>query len=796
MKVLLRWLQEFVPYEGSASDAAELLERLGFEVAAVDDFSSNVSGIVTAEVREATRHPNADRLSLCRVWDGSQEFSVVCGAPNVKTGQRVAFARLGARLPRGLEIRAAKIRGVESQGMICSASELGLEAHSDGILELPESTAPGQDARHVLGLDDARLELEVTPNRRDALSILGVARELSAGTGLPLKWPEPRVRELDMTQPISVVNEATDLCPRYTARLMREIRVGPSPDWMARRLTHCGIRPINNLVDITNYVLLELGQPLHAFDAVKMKGRHVRIRRSRAGESIHLLDGRTVALPEGTCVIADEARPAALAGIMGGEETCITANTEEIILESAAFAPAAIRLASKAVQTQSESSYRFERGSDWAMVALASRRAAQLIQDHCGGLGFKPVEASGPAPAQVTVKLQTERIRTFLGIDLKDSVAADYLRRLGCIINTGTGQHAVSVPSWRLDLTQEADLMEEIARLHGYDKIPQRSPAIQSTQVPEDPGWVFERRMARLLCGLGFMESCSTSFLSRAAVAPWAAGFGQPTDARPIAMANPLSAEQEVLRTSLVPGLFANAALNFSRQQPGVSLFECGRVFFENMDGRHERKRLALLLAGQQHTPTWRTSSRPADFHDLIGVLESIVHTLHVPNVHTAHHRNPGFHPRRSAVLFSGGISLAWFGELHPDLAEQAGLKHAVLAAEFNLPAIQESLPNQISTIVPSAFPPVHRDLSITLERHIPHERVHKTIRAAAGATLDRLFLIDVYQGDKIGAGRKSMTYSLEFRHPEKTLTDIDVEKVMSRIIIELDKKCGAILRK
>lgn len=796
MKVLYNWLREFVPLEISPKETADTLERLGFEVSGLRLYGEGISNVVVAEVRAVGKHPNADRLSLCKVWDGQTEFSVVCGAANVRAGIRVPFARLGATLPGGVVIKPTKIRSVESQGMICSAEELGLEDASEGILIL-ENTAPlGEDVRQTLSMDDALIEIEVTPNRRDALGVIGIARELAAGLALPLKSPEPRFRELDMTHPITVQNEATDLCPRYIARLVRDLRIGPSPAWMVQRLTRCGIRSINNIVDITNYVLLELGQPLHAFDAVKMKGRQVRIRRSKTDESLLLLDGKTVKLPEGLLVIADEARPAALAGIMGGQESAISEHTQELILESAAFAPGHIRANSKLLDTRSESSYRFERGSDWDMVSLASRRATQLIQELAGGLAFKPVESTVTPPASIVIKLRTERVREFLDIDTKESVIADTFRRLGCIINTGTGQLAVTVPSWRLDLTMEADLMEELARLHGYDQIPQRSPAFKPTSVSEDPLWSFERRLASRLASLGFSETFNYSFLSQVQVAPYVPGLGQPADAVPIAIANPLSQEQAVLRTCLLPGLLQNALLNFHHQASGARLFEISRVFYQDQTGKHEVRRAALLLAGEIAPAQWRAKPKKADFHDMSGTLEAFLQMLHMPNVQFSVLKSPLFHPKRSCTLLSGNTVLGWFGEIHPLLQEQLDTREPLVMAELDVAALHRALPGTTTYVPMSMFPPVLRDVSFITPLATPYEKIAKTLRASGGALLESISLIDLYQGDKIGEDRKSMTVSLTFRNKDKTLVDADVEKVMQRIVVDLEKKCEATLRK
>src|SRR5258708_3610845 len=633
MKVPYSWLKEFVPLDISAEKAAEVLQRLGFEIAGLQRLGGDLSGVVLAEVQDVQKHPNADRLSLCRVTDGQQEFSVVCGAANVRAGIRVPLARIGAVLPNGMKIGPAKLRGIESQGMICSASELGLDAASEGILIMDSQNPLGTDIKSLLNLDDTLIEIEVTPNRRDALSVIGVARELADALNLPLKTPEPRVRELELANGFALSNEAPDLCPRYIARLIRDVRIGPSPDWMVRRLSRCGIRSINNVVDITNYVMLELGQPLHAFDSMKLRGRRLRVRLAREGESLQTLEGKSVKLDLDMLVIADEDKPAAIAGVVGGEPSGITADTSEVILESAAFAPASIRKTSRTLGISTESSYRFERGSDWNAVAVASTRAAQLIQELAGGLGFKPIESAPRPHTPIAIKLQTDRVRQRLGLDIKEATIADILRRLGCVINMGSGQILVTIPSWRMDLSNEADLLEEIARLHGYENIPTRSPSIRWTSVPDSPLWNFERRVSDILVGLGFSEAHNFSFLNAKQITFFTPGFGRPPEALPVPLSNPLSQEHALLRTSLLPGLLQNALTNFHHQLPGANLFELGRIFDQTREGPQEVRRLGLLIAGDILPPHWRQKSRKADFYELLGLVESFFDALRIDGV-------------------------------------------------------------------------------------------------------------------------------------------------------------------
>jgi phenylalanyl-tRNA synthetase beta chain len=797
MKVLYNWLKEFVPLEISPQESAAELARLGFEIADIQLFGGKLEGVVSAEVRECSKHPNADRLSLCKVWDGQKEYSVVCGAPNVQKGQTVAFARVGAILPDGETLRAAKIRGTESQGMICSAKELGLSEEANGILELPADTALGKDVRPLLELNDALIDIDITPNRRDALGILGVARELAAGLNLPLKNLEPRSRELDLaTVTVTVTNEALDLCPRYTARYIRDVKVGPSPEWMVRRLSRCGYRSINNVVDITNYVMHELGQPLHAFDAGRLEGRKIVIRRAAAGETLLTLEGKTANLEEGMLVIADDKKPAALAGVIGGEISAISPETTELVLESAAFAPIPVRRTSKKLGIKTESSYRFERGSDYDMVLFASRRAAQLVQELASGLVTKPIEASLPPHPPVSIKLHTARIKQFLGIEMKDSVAADLLRKLGCEISIGTGQLHVTVPTWRLDLTMEADLLEEIARLHGYDQIPSRNNTIRMTTVSEDRLWSFERQVATLLAGLGYSEACNTSFLNPERASPFIPPLGEKADSQPVALANPLSQDQSALRTSLIPALLDNALLNFHRQNPGVQLFESGRIFFQNQEGRHEGRRLAIVAGGDIRLAHWRQKKKKADYHDLSGAVEALLKALHITQYQYMSSQNKAFHPKRCTTLLAGSRAIGWVGEIHPELLQSLDTTEPLVAAELDTQALLEAAPQQIVYAPPSPFPPVRRDLSMIAPENCPYEKIAKTLRSAGGRDLEALSLIDLYSGDKIGAGKKSLTVSLLFRNKEKTLSDADVDKIFQKMVSELEKKCEATLRK
>jgi len=541
--------------------------------------------------------------------------------------------------------------------------------------------------------------------------------------------------------------------------------------------------------------MLELGQPLHVFDAERLENHHLKIRLAKDQETLLTLEGKTAALKPDMLVIADAKGPVALAGVMGGELSAVQATTQDIVLESAAFAPSSVRRTSKVLGIRSESSYRFERGSDLQMVAFASRRAAQLVQELAGGLGFKPLEASTMPPMPTIIKLQTDKIRQFLGLDLRDAQAAEILRRLGCVINSGTSQLAVTVPSWRLDIVQEADVLEEIARLYGYDNIPARVPTVHLTSVPEATIWDFKRLCATHISALGYFEAMNTSTLSQTQAELFVPGFGQRAEAKPIALANPLSLEQALLRTSLIPGLLQNACLNFQRQIAGVRLFELGRIFYEDSEGKHESNRLGILAAGQWVNPSWRQKAQNASFHDLSGTMEALAQRLRITRLQWSPLRHPAFHPRRAALFMSGKSILAWVGEIHPDLADQLDRKEPMIAGELDVEAwLAASARTAVYQPIP-AFPPINRDLSFVVPIDVTYEKMSRALRSAAGSILESETLIDLYQGEKLGADKKSMTFSLVFRHPERTLVDAEIEKTIAKIRTDIEKQCGAVLR-
>ena len=570
MRISYNWLKEFVEIRETPQKVAEMLTFLGIETSVVPSSGASWKNIITAKVQETTQHPNADKLRVCTVTDGSRQYQVVCGAPNVAPGQTVPFALIGAELPGGLKIKKAKLRGVESEGMICSERELALSEESSGIMVLPETTPVGKPLQEVLGDSDTMLDIEITTNRPDCLSHWGVAREIAAKLQLPVRLPDIQTQELPGS--LSITIKEPQLCTRYIGYLISGVKVGPSPEWMAKRLEKCGLRPINNIVDITNYVLLELGHPLHAFDASRMDGREIVVRRADPGEKITALDGKTYALTDAMLVIADAKEAQAIAGVMGGERSGVTEATATIILESALFAPTSIRRTSKALNLSTDASYRFERGTAWEACEMASWRAANLIAQLAGGHIESRKDEAEQIYHPTHIRIRPERATKILNMEFSKEEIVSRLQCLGLRMKETEEYISASIPSWRQDLTQEIDLIEELARLKGYEHIP-------VTVLPVAPGLTegqkqrsVESIIRERLCALGLTEAINYSFTEEKSLS----SFHLPVEGR---IEHPLSKENEVLRSRLLPGLWKNLILNISQGYETATLFEIGNIF-------------------------------------------------------------------------------------------------------------------------------------------------------------------------------------------------------------------------
>lgn len=803
MRVSYEWLKEMVDLSGvDAEELAESLTRTGVAVDAVEDRDPGVFRVVVGRVKSMEPHPGADKLRVCKVDVGQGDLlQIVCGAPNVAEGQLVPVALEGAKLPGGVRIKRAKLRGVESQGMICSAGELGLPEKmlpkelTEGILVLTEEAEIGGDIRTLLGMDDKVLELDLTPNRSDCLSMIGMAYEAGAVFDRPLNLPEPK--ELPVTGeelPVSVAVESEEDCSVYAAQVVDGLRLGPSPQWMQNRLIAAGIRPINNIVDVTNYVMLEYGQPLHAFDYDRVSGGKILVRRARQGERLETLDGVTRDCDRNTLLITDGEKPLGLAGVMGGANSEVRDETTRVLIESACFHPVLIRRTSRRLGLRSEASNRFEKGVDRNRIVPALKRAVELLVEVAGGRVASPivVESSGEVENKI-ISVRHERIVSLLGVDIREEDVMDIFRRLRFSAKKEGNVYYVEVPSRRNDLSIEVDIIEEVARLYGYNRIP--AVFLQGSQ--SIGGLTREQRLRRVirrtLRHLGLNEAVTYSLTSP----QMEKGLSLHSDARPIPLSRPISDERSVLRTSLLPHLIQVAAYNVHHRQDRVALFEIGRTYLANQepltDLPEERWELAGLWTGPMEPVHWRGQTA-SDFYRVKGVLEALFTRLGIDNVAFQPTRPEGFHPGRTAEIRIDGRFAGVFGQLHPRLADEMDLKDT-FAFQLDLAVLlEESRTDLLFRSIPR-YPASSRDLAIVVDAGIPAAEVEKVIRKAAGEHLESVTLFDVYTGEQVGNEKKSLAYSLVYRAKDRTLTDEEVSKFHQNVVDELEKVFGARLR-
>jgi phenylalanyl-tRNA synthetase beta chain len=820
MKVTLNWLKKYVDFNWSPGELADRLTMLGLEVEAAERFSGEFEGIVVAQVLTRDKHPNADKLSVCRVSDGRGERQIVCGAQNFAAGDKVPLILPGASLParpgeRPFAIKVGKIRGVESQGMMCSAQELGLGDNAAGLMVLGPEAQVGQRLAEHLGRSggDVVYDLEVTPNRPDLNSVLGIAREIAAVTGNPLRVPAAGGASAGSgaaAELVAVRLEDPDLCPRYTARVVRGVRVGPSPDWLRAALERVGLRSINNVVDVTNYVMLEVGQPLHAFDyrlvAAGGDGRPtIVVRRACEGERFVTLDGREHTLDGEMLLIADRARGIALAGVMGGANSEINAGTTDVLIESAYFKPANIRRTAKALGIRTDASYRFERGADPGGTDWASQRCADLIVETAGGelaAGVVDAYPDPVVPRQIT--LRHAKANALLGLDLRPEEIEYYLGQLGLKV-VGRKPHPVGaaaeapepvtfqIPTFRVDLKREADLIEEVCRLHGVERIPATPPrgALGANAYDAVQDALAEAR--RILAGLGLNETQGQTLVGEAA-----ARLALAPGAALVSLANPLSADMTVLRPSLLPGLLDALRHNLSHQNLDVALFEMGRVFLPGADWPAEQRRVAIALTGQRDPGFWTGEGRGArfDLYDLKGVVEDFLEAYGVRGVVYAKRESGTSLFLESAVISLGGkVPLGELGQVLPPLARQYDLRDLVWLAELDLDQVLARR-NVARACKPlPAFPSVRRDVAIVVGEAVTHEAVLGVVKRARAANLESVELFDVFRGRHIPAGQKSMAYALTYRCADRTLVDAEVNAAHEQVVGRLKQELSAVVR-
>ncbi|MEI6713391.1 MAG: phenylalanine--tRNA ligase subunit beta [Verrucomicrobiota bacterium] len=789
MKVSLNWLRELVDFQQDANALSALLTNAGVEVEGVETRGVSIDKVVVAQILSSEQHPNADRLSVCKVEDGSGEpRQIVCGAKNYKVGDKVPLAQAGAVMPGDFKIKVGKLRGVESQGMMCSAKELGLSADADGLLILdPGSTigTPLKDLYH----GDTVLDLEITPNRADLLSHEGIAREVAALTGRVSKLTQVFTPETASGEPVAV---ETSACSFYSARALENVQVGPSPEWLKSRLESLGLRSINNVVDVTNWVMLESGHPLHAFDADKLQGA-LRVRFAKEGESLHALDGKTYQLGTGDVVIADESGPVAIAGVMGGEATGVTEVTKRVVLESAAFESSVIRRTSRGLGLSSDSSYRFERGVDVAGVLRASQRASTLLTEVASaqagalsiGSGSDSVDTGallqGLTPVS-HVPLRLERVTALLGAPVPEARINQILSALG-LSQDGAGW---DVPSFRGDLTREIDLIEEIARVVGIEHFPPTTRARFSPSSDTDRRYDRLMKLRRAAVGQGLFEARSLTLVSEAmAQSPFVKGAV-------LRVKNPLNEDQVVLRPSLVPGLLVAAGKNARGGVKAIRLFETGRVFFA--EGTEERTHVALVVSGPAWTPSWRCASAPeVDLFDLKGILSAVVGR----EVQFAPAPATGTLGIEVNVLVDGKV-IGVAGQLRPSVAKEMDVQGSLLAAEVSLEGILGTAEGAALYKELPRFPAVTRDIAFVAPKELPHQRILEVLGAANEALLTGVELFDVFTdatGEKVGIGQKSVAYSLTYRSSERTLTADEVTAVHNNLKQRIISELGVVTR-
>lgn len=791
MKVSEQWLREWVDPAISSAELVAQLTMAGLEVDSVEPAAPPFEKVVVGRVIDLIPHPDADRLWVATVAVGGAEpLQIVCGAPNVAVGLCAPAALIGAVLPGGLKIRPSKLRGVESQGMLCSAKELGLAESSDGLLPLPTDSRPGQNVRELLALDDTLIEIELTPNRGDCLGMEGIAREVATLNRrefrpLPVEAVEP---VLDAVFPVTLLDPAD--CPRYVGRVIRNVDpAAETPLWMKERLRRAGMRSLGPLVDVTNYVMLELGQPMHAFDLGRLSGG-IEVRRARPGDRLELLNGVVVEPDAETLLITDHAGPLALAGIMGGEISSCTDATRDVFLESAFFAPASMAGRARRYGLQTDSSYRFERGVDPQLQRRAAERATRLLIDMAGGQPGPIVEAvsSDHLPAEPAIRLRPERIRKLLGMDVPAAEVEGILRRLGMAVAVEMDHWLVAPPSSRFDIALEVDLIEEVARIYGYDRLPGNRPLTRLEMPPQPEGQIGLERFRETLAQRGFQEAITYSFVDPV--------FQKCLDPErePLALANPISADLAVMRTSLWPGLLKALIHNQKRQQPRVRLFEYGLNFVPADDGLLQEPYIGGVAAGTALPEQWGAPARPVDFFDLKADVEALLTLTGEPEafvfVAAAH---PALHPGQSARIERAGAVMGWLGALHPRVARELDVEGDAFAFELRLAGLQPARVPAFREL--SRFPASRRDIAIVVDEAVSARAIQDCVRQHGGELLREVRLFDVYRGKGVPEGRKSLALGLILQDFSRNLTDSVVEETVSGIIAGLAEQFDATLR-
>ncbi|MCO7223773.1 phenylalanine--tRNA ligase subunit beta [Pleionea sp. CnH1-48] len=791
MKVSEKWLREWVNPDISTEDLAAQVTMAGLEVDSLEKVGEGLDGVVVGQIVKAEQHPDADKLRVCEVNVGAEEnLQIICGAPNARDGIKVVVATIGSVLPGDFKIKKAKLRGVASFGMLCSESELQLSEEHDGIMELAEDAVLGTPFVEHMQLADSIIDIDLTPNRGDCLSIRGIARDVGVLNQAPVTEPEiqPVVATIDDTLDITL--SAPEGCPRYAGRVIRNIdATAKTPDWMKQKLESAGVRAIEPSVDVTNYVLLELGHPMHAFDLARIDGK-IDVRWANEGEKLVLLDGQEVNLTTDTLMIADNSKPLAIAGVMGGEHSGISEDTKDVFLESAFFQPIKIAGKARSYGLHTDASHRYERGVDYELQVTAMERATQLLLDIVGGEAGPVVDVRNDEmmPSKAPVNLRRARISRLLGIELSDETVEDILTRLGMTLSANDEGWTVEVPSYRFDISIEEDLIEELVRIYGYNKVPSQAPQNEMRMVPRPERNLRKSAIRNLLAARGYQEAITYTFVEpshQELINP-----GVPT----IELLNPISSEMSVMRTSIWPALISAADYNLKRQQERVRLFEIGLRFENHEDGLKQIPTLSGVICGSIDKESWEGKGQAVDFYDIKGDVEAVLELSGMADtfrfVAESHH---ALHPGQSARIMAGKKAAGWIGKLHPSLKKSLDLEQDLYLFELDLEAVnQRKLPKFTEL---SRYPSIRRDLAVIVDDEVSASQLIDLIRQTAGNLLKHINIFDVYRGEGVDSGRKSIALGLILQHSERTLKDAEVNKIVDRAIAVLEKELNAVLR-
>ncbi len=809
MQVSISWLKDYIDFEESAEMLAEKYTMAGIPVENVIRADEGMEKVVTGKIAQLTAHPDSDHLQVCQMDVGTGELlQIVTGAPNVKAGQIVPVALVGAHLPNGQKISKGKLRGVASNGMLCSADELRLdlenlpEEQKTGIYILPEDTAVGVPAKDVLGLDDVVLEFELTANRGDCFSVFGLVREAAVLTGNAPKWPEIKVREDDAAKAADMVKigiDAPELCSRFSARVLKNVKLGPSPAWMQQRLAGAGIRSINNVVDVTNFVMVELGQPMHAYDYDQVAGHSLTARRAVAGENLHTLDDSSRLAKGDELVIADAEKAAGLAGIMGGLETEITEKTTTVVLEAASFNGASIRRTARACGLHSEASGRFERGVDVTKTVRALDRAAQLLQDMgaCtvtqGVVDVYPVKKE-----EASVTFTAEQINQRLGTEIPADKMTAILTSLGFGVQSQGGGYQVSVPSWRNDVSCMEDLSEEVARIYGFENIPSSLPHGRVMQGRQSDVQNFTDKIKSVLTGLGMNEELSFSFTHPSMFDKLQIPADSPLR-QAVPIMNPLTDEYPLVRTTLLSSIFENTVRNFSRKNEDIRLFEVAPVFYPKAlpiaEQPREVLKLAGLIMGRRNALGWNQGKEEVDFYDMKGIVEELLAQLSIANYTVEAGEHHAMHPGKTALFKKGREVIAAVGEVHPAVAAAFGIPKKMFIFEMDVKTLMKYTAKGFHCELLPKYPAISRDLAMLVDTDIAAGEIEQTIVKNGGKFLREVTLFDVYTGKQIAEGKKSLAFAIKFQSGDRTLTDEEADASFRNILSAVESKFHAELR-